>query len=125
MDYENYIVIYTFMDSRHIYIVEEEGLRAMNISWFEGLVKRGYKGLSIVILRALTPNRQIVISLCRFVYNWGYAGYQGLVIMKDNLVNHHRAGEVKEIPNTPIDKQTISSGYKGLKVWQYMLDMKV
>ena len=84
----------------------------------EGLkhtIKPGLKGLSIVILRALTPNRQIVISLCRFVDNWGYAGYQGLVIMKDNLFNHHRAGEVKEIPNTPIDKQTISSGYKGLK----------
>ena len=102
--------------------------------WFEGLDKRGYDGLSIVILQALTPKPQIVKAICRQIDKPSYASYhgykglsryKGLVIMKDSIVNHHRAGEVKEIPNTPIDKQTIFSGYKGLKVWQYMLDMKV
>ena len=82
-------------------------------------IKRGLEGLSIVILQALTPNRQIVISLCRFVYNWGYAGYKGLVTMKDNLVNHPKSRGFKEIPNTPIDIQTISSGYKGLDILGY------
>lgn len=86
---------------------------------FEGLDKPRFEGLSIVILRPLTPNRQIVISLYRFVDNWGIGGYKGLVTMKARIVNHYRAGVYKEIPNTPIDKQTISSGYKGLDIFGY------
>lgn len=120
MDYETYIVIYTFMDSRHIYIVEKEGLRAMNISWFEGLVKRRYEGLSIVILQAFTPYRQIVKAICRqidkpYIPISPYHAYEG-------LSNPQKAREYKRYTNIPIDIQTISSGYKGL---DNMLDIKV
>ena len=99
-----------------------QGLKATKISWFEGLidtVKRGLKGLSIVILQTFSPNRQIVISLYQFVDNWGYAGYKGLVTMKDRIVNHPRGRGFKDIHNTPSNRQTISSGYKGLGILGY------
>lgn len=102
------------------------GYKGLDKRGLNGLNIQGFDGLSIVRLRPLSSNLQIVISIYRFVDNCRYAGYEGLVTMKARIVKHYKAGELKDIPNTYI--QTILSGYKGLKdmkVWQYMLDIKV
>ena len=82
---------------------------------YEGLVREGLKGLSIVILEALALYRQIVKAICRqidkpYIPISPIAPYQRFEGLSSPLKN----GEYKRYTNIPIDIQTISSGYKGL-----------
>jgi hypothetical protein len=84
------------------------------IQRFDGLNKHGLKGLSIVILEALTAKRQIVKAICRqidkpYIPISPYQRYKGL----SSLL---KSGGYKRKKIIPIGIQTISSGYKGLDI---------
>jgi hypothetical protein len=92
---------------------------------FDGLVKRGLEGLSIVILQAFSPCRYIVKAICRQIDK--PHSLHSLHITQTKVCQGLKYAAVyKGYPNTPIDIQTISPGYKrfeglaDMKVWQYM-----
>jgi hypothetical protein len=86
------------------------------------MIKRGFEGLSIVILQAFSPYQQIVKPICRQIDKPHSLHSLHITHMKV-CQGLKYAAVYKGYPNTPSNKQTISSGYKGLsdmKVWQYM-----
>ena len=91
-----------------------KGLKAIKHG-LKGLIKRGWKGLSIVILDGLEARRHIVKAICRqidkpFIHNMGISP----VHKRKGLSNLQNPTGYKDIPNTSSNIQTISSGYKGL-----------
>lgn len=79
-----------------------------------GLDKHGLKGLSIVILQALTPNLQIVKEICRQIDKpyMPISPYHGL----EGLSNLKYSREYRRHTNIPIGRYTLDKRFEGLKV---------
>jgi hypothetical protein len=84
--------------------------RGLGIEGLKAIGREGLKGLSIVTLAGLTPNRQIVKAICRQIDKPQYAQYHRYKGLSSPL----KSREYKRHTNIPIGIQTISSGYKGL-----------
>ena len=91
-----------------------DGLKAIRRQGLNGLIER-FDGLSIVILEALTPKPQIIKAICRqidkpYIPISPIAPYHRF----EGLSRALKTREYKRHTNIPSNRQTISSGYKGL-----------
>jgi hypothetical protein len=88
------------------------GLKAL-IQGLNGLYKLSIDGLSIIYITAFRTRRQIDKAICRQIDKpyMPISPYH----QRDGLSNLQNPTGYKDIPNTPSNRQTISSGYKGLE----------